>query len=90
MPTAPRRAASLLAGVLAMSASLLALGAVVWSDLAEASQLPAQAVESDQLAAPAPVTLRKFRYPGEEAPELLPELDVPRLKRRLAGRFEGY
>ena len=89
MSSTPRRVPSLVAGVLAMLASLTALGAVIWSDLAEASQDAAPVLEADEPAAPRPVTLQKLEYPPE--PEL-PEFEPPPrpLKRRLFGRFEGY
>lgn len=90
MPTTPRRVPSLVAGVLAMLASLSALGAVIWSDLAEASQDATPVLEADDPSEPRPVTLQKLEYPPEpELPEFV--LPAPReFKRKAFGRFEGY
>jgi hypothetical protein len=88
--SARRRLASRIAGVLAMTASLSTLAAVAWSDLAEASRAPAPGLEADELAAPRPVTLKRFEYKPSAEDELLEQLERSAIKRKAFGRFEGY
>lgn len=86
--TAPaRRVASFVAGVLAMTASLAAFGAVVWSDLAEASQQPLVVEQTDELPQfePVKVTKKKYLVIEEEEDDGFGELG-----RVNFGKFEGY
>ncbi len=74
------------AGVLAMTSSLVVLGTLVLADVAGASRTPNAPAESDELGPARPVTLRKFDYrrqrEAEEAEALMPKPDF--------GSFEGY
>ena len=95
-PSTARRVPSVLAGVLAMAASLTALATVIWSDFAEAAQ--DQVVLSDEMESPTPVTLSKIQHaagPDLDAMLLEPAMELPskpgKPKRRLNfGSFEGY
>jgi hypothetical protein len=87
-----------LAGVLAMAASLTALATVIWSDFAEAAQQ--QVVLSDELEPPTPVKLAKIQHAQEQ--EFMPVLfedefkpmptkpGKPTKRRLNFGSFEGY
>lgn len=73
-----------------MTASLSALGAVAWSDIAEARQASTQVLEADEVAAPPPVSLKKVAYKPSPEEELAEQLERAQLKRKVFGRFEGY
>jgi hypothetical protein len=87
MPTPARRVPSFVAGVLAMSASLVALGAVIWSDIAQASQQPVSIEQTDELTVAPPVKLQKFKYEVVEEEE---DDGFGELGRIDFGKFEGY
>jgi hypothetical protein len=86
-----------LAGVLAMAASMTALATVVWSDFAEASVLP-QVELADDVLAPQPVKMTKIEHKPAALADLLDALEMaqPMKKgKRKGGRldfgsFEGY
>jgi hypothetical protein len=90
-PSNARRVPSILAGVLAMAASLTAMATVIWSDLAEASE-PAQVMLADDVVAPKPVKLAKIEHKQVDEFEDEPVAKKPiKKKRRLDfGSFEGY
>lgn len=90
MSTPARRVVSFIAGAMAMSASLAAVGAVVWSDIAQASQQPTVAVElTDELTEVEPVKLTKVKYAVVEEEDVV--VPMPKKKRLVDfGRFEGY
>lgn len=97
-PSPARRVSSVLAGVLAMAASLTAMATVIWSDIAEASE-PAQVLLADDVVAPKPVKLAKIEHKQVEEPSLvmpfedesMPVKKPTKKKRRLDfGSFEGY
>ena len=79
-----------------MAASMTALGTVIWSDFAQASEVM-QVELADDVTTPSPVKLAKIEHKPVEA-ELLPDFDIPeptkmpmKRKRRLDfGSFEGY
>ena len=100
--TLTARVPKVIAGVLAMAASLTALGTIVWSDLAQATEAPAQ-VEfvADDVAPASPVKMTKVEH-KEASPsdddlffsELLMGKPMPTGKPRKGrvnfGHFEGY
>jgi hypothetical protein len=90
----PRRVPAIVAGVLAVVASLTTLAAVVVADIADASTQ----VEtlSDELPVPPPVTMTHIEHPPEpELPDLpdfmMPQREPTRHGKRVNfGSFEGY
>jgi hypothetical protein len=98
------RVPKVIAGVLAMAASFTALGTIVWSDLAQATEAPAQVEEfvADDVAPASPVKMTKVEHkepqPSEDdlfLSDLLgekprPSSGKPRKGRVNFGHFEGY
>jgi hypothetical protein len=90
-----RRVPSVLAGVLAMAASMTALATVVVSDFAEAAERP-EVMLSDDLTPQAPVKVAKIEHKVIDEPTFDEILEMPvqkkiGKKRRLDfGAFEGY
>jgi hypothetical protein len=88
-----RRVPSVLAGVLAMAASLTALAAIVVSDFAEAAERP-EVMLSDELAPRTPVKVAKIEHKVIDAPDfeelLMPQPKAGKKKRLNFGAFEGY
>lgn len=87
-----RRVPSVLAGVLAMAASLTALATVVWSDYSEAAQEPAVML-ADDLTPSVPVKVAKIEHKVaelEDIPMLPPEKPMKKKRRLDFGAFEGY
>lgn len=99
-PTRTRRLSSVIAGCVAMAASLTALGAIVVSDIAEAKE-SREAVFDDEVQAAPPVKLTKVAVKAAEPDPFLEMLDQqimevskprPGKKGRKIdfGSFEGY
>ncbi len=90
-----RRVPSVLAGVLAMAASITALATVVWSDYSEAAQEPAIEL-ADDLAPAVPVKVAKIEHKvvaddfDDLGLELPKPMKVSKKKRLNFGAFEGY
>lgn len=99
-PLTARRVPSVIAGILAIAASVTALSTVIWSDFADAAE-PTQLELADDVVAPRPVKLAKI----EHKPTLLDDpmfdftmenaLNRPsRVSKRNSrinfGSFEGY
>jgi hypothetical protein len=79
---------------MAMTASLTALAAVVWSDFAEASVEP-QVQLADELPANWPVKVTKVEHHEVDVEDLFEPVDMPPPQRDKKGRlhfgnFEGY
>lgn len=96
-PTRTRRLSTVIAGCVAMAASLTALGAIVVSDIAEARPSQDMAMIDDEVAPSPPVKVTKVEVKQEEFPsleDLLLEPPMPskgKGKRRVNyGSFEGY
>jgi hypothetical protein len=93
-PTRTRRLSSVIAGCVAMAASLTALGAIVVSDIAEARD--SREVFDDELPAASPVKVSKVSVKAEEPAldEIFePVMPKPRKGKRATidyGAFEGY
>jgi hypothetical protein len=94
------RVPKVVAGVLAMAASLTALGTIVWSDLAQATEAP-QIEIADDVPSASPVKMMKVEHnraqPSDDdlfLSELLGEKPMPAGKPRKGrvnfGHFEGY
>jgi hypothetical protein len=93
------RVPKVVAGVLAMAASLTALGTIVWSDLAQATEAPQELV-ADDVPAASPVKMTKVEHknvPSDDdlfLSDLLGEKPRPSGKPRKGrvnfGNFEGY
>jgi hypothetical protein len=94
------RVPKILAGVLAMTASLTALGTIVWSDLAQATEAPqVEEFVADDVAPSSPVKMTKVEHkeaqPSDDdlfLSDLLGEKPSgkPRKGRVNFGHFEGY
>jgi len=94
------RVPKVIAGVLAMAASLTALGTIVWSDLAQATEAPVELL-ADDLPALQPVKVTKVEHkqaqPSDDdlfLSQMLGEKPRPPGKPRKGrvnfGHFEGY
>ena len=99
--TLPARVPKVIAGVLAMAASLTALGTIVWSDLAQATEAPPQIeLVADDVAPASPVKMTKVEHKEPQLSDdfLLSDLlgakpmpaGKPRKGRVNFGHFEGY
>lgn len=102
-PTRTRRLSSVIAGCVAMAASLTALGAIVVADIAEARETSDVAVLDDALPVAPPVKLSKVAVKAAEADpfeDLLqdqleqskprPALGKKKPRKIDFGSFEGY
>lgn len=105
-PTRTRRLSTVIAGCVAMAASLTALGAIVIADVAEAKEVSDVTLLDDALPLAPPVKVTKLVAKAEPEPtleELLQPFDEPlpaksvksakRSKRKPPidfGAFEGY
>lgn len=88
MPRPRRPLPVVLAGVLAMLGSLLALAAVVVADVSEARQTPGGPPLDDDLLAYEPVRLEKVVH--REVPDFVRLVERLELERVDFGTFEGY
>ena len=93
------RVPKVIAGVLAMAASLTGLGTIVWSDLAQATEAPQVEFVMDDVSAAPPVKMTKVEHkeaqPSDDDLFLAGFLGEnpsgkPRKGRVNFGHFEGY